>query len=524
MAANEEQESDQLKSSITLPLQERMGKKDEDVSRHSDIPQRPPFSLGSLNRKKMEEERLARIATKRHRIICDEEDAVEIPEPKRVAIPAMNHTFAETTVPFPRGTVKRTWALGYDRSPDDIKIEEVLQRDRLLLALFSSFQWDEAWLLSKIDTSRTKILLAAFASDDAQILKFPDYLRIVISSGNLVPYDWGETGVMENMVFLIDLPLKTANDIGPTSTLFFTHLQHYLRAMGVDNSMIDSLSKYDFSGTENIGFVYSISKTWKPPKRVSISGWHYTTLVRVRRAGMDKSELKHVGAGPSQRSTWSELQNNFRIYFPTHETVIKSRGGKNEKWWRASTFPTELMRDCVSTRDGLLMHTKIILVRHKISPEAGTNEKLAWAYIGSANLSESAWGRVVTDRASGQEKMMCRNWECGVVLPVRAFEQGSGPVDMNVFQGTIPIPMQVPGRSASQRQGRRVRHSLWIHDMRRVMFSRACIEIGRTSIDDMEIAEGYWIETPLWRIKGTRVPRYYVPIVLRVNGGQTDCS
>lgn len=169
MAANEEQESDQLKSSIALPLQERMGKKDEDVSRHSDIPQRPPFSLGSLNRKKMEEERFARIATKRHRIICDEEDAVEIPEPKRVAIPAMNHTFAETTVPFPRGTVKRTWALGYDRSPDDIKIEEVLQRDRLLLALFSSFQWDEAWLLSKIDTSRTKILLAAFASDDAQV-------------------------------------------------------------------------------------------------------------------------------------------------------------------------------------------------------------------------------------------------------------------------------------------------------------------------------------------------------------------
>ncbi|KID75190.1 tyrosyl-DNA phosphodiesterase domain-containing protein, partial [Metarhizium brunneum ARSEF 3297] len=330
MAADEEQESDQLKSSITLPLQERMGRKDEDVSRHSNISQRPPFSLGSLNRKKMEEERLGRIATKRHRIICDEEDAVEIPKPKRVAIPAMNHTIAKTLVPFPRGTVKRTWALGYDRSPDDIKIEEVLQRDRLLLALFSSFQWDEAWLLSKIDTSRTKILLAAFASDDAQILKFPDYLRIVISSGNLVPYDWGETGVMENMVFLIDLPLKTPNDIGPTSTLFFTHLQHYLRAMGVDNSMIDSLSKYDFSGTENIGFVYSISsKTWKPPKRVSISGWHYTTLVRVRRAGMDKSELNHVGAGPSQRSTCSELQENFRIYFPTHETVTKSRGGKN---------------------------------------------------------------------------------------------------------------------------------------------------------------------------------------------------
>ncbi|EFY91945.1 tyrosyl-DNA phosphodiesterase domain-containing protein [Metarhizium acridum CQMa 102] len=424
MAANEEQENKQLKSSITLPLQERTDKKDEDISRHSDIPQGiPPFSFGSLNRKKMEEERLARIATKRHRI-CDEEDAVQIPGPKRVAISAMN-TNSKATVPFPRGTVKRTWARGYDRSPDDIKIEEVLQRDKLVLALISSFQWDEAWLLSKIDTSRTKVLLAAFARDDAQILKFADYLRIVIPSGNLVPHDWGETGVMEN---------------------------HYLRAMGVDNSMIDSLSRYDFSETDNIGFVYSMQ---------------YTVLVRA--------------AG----------------------TICLQ-----EKWWRASTFPTELMRDCVSTRDGLLLHTKIILVRQKISPEAGTNKKVAWAYVGSANLSESAWGRLVTDRASGQKKMMCRNWECGVVLPVRAFEQGSGPVDMNVFQGTIPIPMQVPGRR--QGQGRRVRHKLWIHDMRRVMFSRACIEIGRTSIHDMEIADGYWIETPLWRLKGTRADGLFI--------------
>lgn len=32
-----------------------------------------------------------------------------------------------------------------------------------------------------------------------QILKFPGYLRIVIPTGNFVPYDWGETGVMENV-------------------------------------------------------------------------------------------------------------------------------------------------------------------------------------------------------------------------------------------------------------------------------------------------------------------------------------
>lgn len=32
-----------------------------------------------------------------------------------------------------------------------------------------------------------------------QLLKYPDQLRIVVPTGNLVPYDWGETGVMENV-------------------------------------------------------------------------------------------------------------------------------------------------------------------------------------------------------------------------------------------------------------------------------------------------------------------------------------
>lgn len=31
------------------------------------------------------------------------------------------------------------------------------------------------------------------------LLFHPDYLRIVVPSANLVPYDWGEVGVMENV-------------------------------------------------------------------------------------------------------------------------------------------------------------------------------------------------------------------------------------------------------------------------------------------------------------------------------------
>lgn len=31
------------------------------------------------------------------------------------------------------------------------------------------------------------------------LLSHPSHLRIVVPSANLVPYDWGETGVMENV-------------------------------------------------------------------------------------------------------------------------------------------------------------------------------------------------------------------------------------------------------------------------------------------------------------------------------------
>ena len=32
-----------------------------------------------------------------------------------------------------------------------------------------------------------------------QLLKYSNYMRIVIPTGNLVSYDWGETGTLENV-------------------------------------------------------------------------------------------------------------------------------------------------------------------------------------------------------------------------------------------------------------------------------------------------------------------------------------
>ncbi|EGR48686.1 uncharacterized protein TRIREDRAFT_61946 [Trichoderma reesei QM6a] len=517
-------------------------------------PPQAPFQFGGLDRRAMERERLERLAKRKGPSAAQKddeakakdasEDVVEISPPKRqtttsptasVPAPASASPAApQSSLPYPNGTVKRTWARGCARTGDDITIEEVFQKDHLELALLSSFQWDEEWMLSKLDISRTKLLLLAFAKDEAQknqmrgivpanikfcfppmhgvgamhsklqLLKYPNRLRVVIPTGNLVPYDWGETGVMENMVFLIDLPrLENPATTPQSPTAFYTELVYFLQATGVGDKMVASLSNYDFSKTSDIAFVHTIpgSHTGKAAERTgycglgasvaalglasaepvevdllarcgdlhccaSLGALNHEFIEAIYNAcrGRDGIEdFKNKSGAASSRSKAAkkpdeaaskELQERFRIYFPTERTVAGSRGGRNAggticvqaKWWRSPTFPTELVRDVIA-RDRLLVHSKMIFVR-RVGHDQTTQQRPGWAYVGSANLSESAWGRLSRDRSTKAIKMNCRNWECGVILPVpesKAVDMARAGGDMAMFAGTVPVPMQVPG-------------------------------------------------------------------------------
>ncbi|KAI7772076.1 hypothetical protein LZL87_009239 [Fusarium oxysporum] len=455
-------EDEALRYAIALSLQEQ----EEQGDQSSQIPSASistshrngtgsgGASLGllSLDRKKMEEERLQRLA-KRRRSPEDERSVDEVRPAKRMAPSDPSRTVTATAtahvlpsfVPYPKGAIKRTWAKGYPRTSDDIKIEEVFQKDKLELALLSSYQWDDEWLMSKIDPRKTKLLLLAFADSEAQksemrsnappgikfvfpamngpgamhsklqLLKYPDYLRVVVPTANLVPYDWGETGVMENMVFLIDLP-RLMDPATYRQTAFSTELGRFLSATGVGEGMVSSLASYDFSQTKHLGFVYTIP-----------GGHQGDSLKRIGYSGLGTTVAAHGLA----------TDEPIEVDFVAAGTICVQ-----PKWWRSPTFPTELVRDCVNTKDGLLMHSKMIMVsqtqagsqlqtrpqtrpepRHHDSGPAAAELKteemsLGWVYIGSANLSESAWGRIVKDRATGQPKMSCRNWESGVVVRI----------------------------------------------------------------------------------------------------------
>ncbi|RMX86066.1 hypothetical protein D0868_15228 [Hortaea werneckii] len=471
----------------------------------------------------------ANLATDRHRTlptaikIEEEKDAIkqENPSPSQPALPG--------SLPYPHGVVKKTWAFGHPRH-NDIKLEEVLEPQTLRTAVLSAFQWDTDWVLSKLKTplqgGKTKCVFVMQAKQESErkeiqaqatsirsflrlvfppmegqtwcmhsklmLLFHPEKLRIAVPTANLLNFDWGETGSMENSVFLIDLPRLP--DGKKTQLEHLTHfaqeLLYFVQKQGVDEDVRAGLLNFDFAATEHMAFVHSVGGiSYRDDARrtgflglgnsvrhlglqtdrldldfaaSSIGSLNDTQLHNLYSAakGLDAtspspppttsskpdffqkpSTRTSAGAKPSPPSH-SSVRTNLRIYFPTHETVTSSSAGAagticlNRKYFENLGFPRECFRDYISRRQGLLSHNKILLARGKrrddCGDDAGINgggggdggsRDVAWVYVGSANCSQSAWGNLTVDRRSQGEKgggwkMNCRNWECGVLLPV----------------------------------------------------------------------------------------------------------
>ncbi|TGO88486.1 hypothetical protein BPOR_0159g00010 [Botrytis porri] len=423
-----------------------------------------------------------------------------------------------TGIQFPLGVVKKTWAQGFPRE-DDIKIEEVLQSSTLEHAILGAFQIDSDWIRSKIQPS-TKVIWVLQAKTEAekmnfrslapetyrfcfppmegnvnimhsklQILAHPTHLRLVIPSANLTPYDWGESGgILENVVFLIDLPRLPNGGRASDDQLtpFAQDLLYFLHAMTLAPRTIESLRRFDFSSTKHLAFVHSIGgshfgtelrRTGYPGlgscvKSLGLHTDHPLEIeyVTASMGNLDDRFLRTMylaaqGDNGFKEYKWrtekparskmetvmetqlsEEIGRRFRVYFPSEHTVKESKGGTNaagticfrSKWYNASAFPRDLMRDSQSRREGLLMHNKMLFVRSQKSQKSP--QPIAWA------------GRMVKDRVTKEPKLNCSNWECGVLFSVPLTDLNapaavpkSGMPIMEVFDGSIPVPMVFPG-------------------------------------------------------------------------------
>jgi hypothetical protein len=407
---------------------------------------------------------------------------------------------------YPQGVVKKTWAFGHDRV-NDIKLEEVLEPLTLKIAVLSAFKWDMEWILAKLKTpvkgGQTKCLFVmeakerelrqqilsdisdysswlrvcfppmdgAFCMHSKLMLLFhPTKLRVAIPTANLLDFDWGETGMMENSVFLIDLP-RLANpgtQIAENMTPFAKELLHFLKQQDISQDVQDGVLNFDFSVTANMAFVHSIggSSVGQDAARTGLAGLSqavrslnlitsgaleldfaassigslkedYLRTFHAAARGEDLISAQSAALSRAKASFFKkptektpvedkiEIKDKLRIYFPTKATVQFSTAGGagticlQRKWFEAASFPSEIFRDYVSTRRGLLSHSKILCARG-ISTNPTVNKSksgVAWVYVGSANMSMSAWGSVAKD---SKGKVSCRNWECGVLLPVVA--------------------------------------------------------------------------------------------------------
>jgi hypothetical protein len=467
--------------------------------------------LQGLNRKEMEQERLARLKRK-----AEGEPERSRPVVKKVVSGSITKSSSRNSdqsptvdltstgaIPYPRGVVRRTFSAKHPRK-NDIKLEEILLKDQLKLGLVSSFMWDMEWFFKKINVKSTRFYMPMMdANNDTayrtqcqnnapptvklywpsmegagnlhsklMLLIYDKFMRIVVTSANMMDFDWGETGQLENMVFLIDLPrLEKAVDVN-ILTPFGQELYYFLQKSDAPDQVLSGLLKFDFTATEDLAFIHSvggstfgsdigrtgynsiaqaINQLKLQPKdhgnisleyaTASLGALNETLLQNIWNAArgiVDKGTSTKTAINP-------KLKDLVRVYFPSEETIRKSVGGPNSAGticlnktpYQKSTWPRTQLRDHISTQDGLLSHSKMIL---------GHCESSAWAYIGSHNLTEAAWGKVSKDRQRNEYKMVCRNWECGVLIPVRKFDTEDKSLQ-SVFETILDIPFKIPGQA-----------------------------------------------------------------------------
>ncbi|KAK9326317.1 tyrosyl-DNA phosphodiesterase-domain-containing protein [Lipomyces orientalis] len=319
-----------------------------------------------------------------------------------------------------------------------------------------------------------------------QLLFYDTYLRVCVPSANLTNYDWGEgDGVIENIMYIHDFPLREKrHSAGAEIGRFAKELIYFVEAQGMFPDIVDRLrTEVLWQNTDNVRFVHSIGGEHREESRIWRTGYPGLSKAVKELGGDGRTEAQidyvvssmgsitpvlveaiykaatgkqlSISTSPrSSESSFAPIKSRIRVYFPTHDTVATSKGGFmsagticfSRSFWNKPAFPRQIIRDGRSVRHGCLMHDKIMFVRFEHPADLSDGTRVAGvAYIGSANMSESAWGKLVNDSATKRLKLNLRNWECGVVIqiPKTARSESSQMKSIEeTFTGIVPTPME----------------------------------------------------------------------------------
>ncbi|CAG9335249.1 unnamed protein product [Blepharisma stoltei] len=254
------------------------------------------------------------------------------------------------------------------------------------------------------------------------LLKFPDKLRVVVCSANLVQYDWASIG---QVVWFQDFPAGYSRE-----NSFLAQLQRFLvKVMPISYDMKEhlgiDLENYDFSNPK-VELVCSVpgrtpdlanSGQARMRRLISQTGNTYSDLL-IQCSSLGKLNRKVMGE--FCKSFANNLLANYEIIFPSLRTVENSHLGKGgggttfikEEHCNAAEFPKKALRDIASPLEfpqicKHLSHSKVVIAHNNYEIDDDTI-----FYFGSHNLSPAAWG--TWEKNSTRIYMM--NYEMGVLF------------------------------------------------------------------------------------------------------------
>ncbi|KAJ3205448.1 hypothetical protein HDU82_005192 [Entophlyctis luteolus] len=383
---------------------------------------------------------------------------------------------------------------GYPNTDRYISFAEVLQPSQLKSAFMSAFQLDIHWLTGIVPKNVPvclalhnpeptgplkrdnytlvfpRLLSKAYSTMHIKlcILFYDSYLRVVISSANLVKYDWD---TLENVVWMQDFPRITskrslASNDGTTSETshdfssqclgerFRRDLIDLLRDMEAGEWVWRGLDEFDFTQCSarlvvsrpgkfggddlrryGIGRLSSIASEMGVERSAEYDLMYQTSSLGSLNPTWLTDFESAAGGNLLASSTSTSSHPSLKIIYPTVETVQTSRLGANgagtitwqRKSWVSSSAAHHLLRDSVSKRTGALSHCKIIVCSNATGLD-GTDSVDGYYYCGSHNFTMSAWGTVSKSKGTRMH-LTVNNWELGVIVSrkeaVIPFETGS---------------------------------------------------------------------------------------------------
>lgn len=289
-------------------------------------------------------------------------------------------------------------------------------------------------------SSHSKILL----------LVYPTFLRIVITSCNMMNSD---TELGDNHWYIHDLPKHAPCDTR-TATPFEFDLLAHLEALGAPAAFINSIrGMYDYS-TVKVRLLTSIPGTFSHAKAEQHGLLSLRRHVRTLDLGLPEKEHSgnlqlEVCAASIGNLTAKWLNNfydcalgkekldaqntprdvpNIKLFYPTPQDVKQASEAAQDaamnigchlRPWNTAPWQVKRIFHHYESKDpGHLFHQKLIVA---YNPQ-DTTQWPYYVYVGSANLSQSAWGALELDkkgntRTSNTMLFKTSNFECGVFIP-----------------------------------------------------------------------------------------------------------